>query len=552
MSPAQSNQLDKSTSGLPDSISLMPKDNPKYSRLAIEVTFLLAVIPTILWPGDIPWIYDEPAEVAIALNANQNHTLASHALSGNFSVSYGPLPIHINQLFLLFSHDPRVLVILRAILCSTVLAASLLWLARSMGLTPWFAAAVVLAPYLWHNNRIPWAANLAMPVGVLAVAAYASFLRFGSGPSLLLALGAGIAPPLIHPQAAPLTAAIVGHMLLFRRRALWQNRLGVLATLALLTIINFRYVRDTAATVYRMLRWSISTGHPASHISRMQAALGPLMGGRLFAGGEFDITHLHLSGPSLLILMARILSSISIPLVWAGVALTLWQQICPSHATASSPDRTGTTDSLSTDPSGATGGLSTSASLSRNTLLRIALASLLIQSFYFGLLRVPSDFFYFFGSFGIDVLFAWIAVDALARFRLRTIAIAAYGLSLAIITLDTMWQVHQNGWAYDYTTTSPTLNNQIEIARELNYFADTSALTDVVAYQFKEPNALWTLRQLFPADSKQPRRLSGRLVVRHGIGPNGPTCQIELIEAKTQADIPSNAKPVALHPPAIP
>jgi hypothetical protein len=510
----------------------MPRHHSGFLRLAVVVTLLLAIVPTVLWPGDIPWIYDEPAEVAIALDANQNHTLASHALSGNFYVSYGPLPIQINQLMLLFSHDPRVLVVLRGILCSVILAGSLLWLARSLSLNPWFAAAVVLAPHLWLNNRMPWAANLAIPIGALAVAAYAAFLRTGSGPSLLLALGAGIAPPFIHPQAAPLTAAIVGHMLFRHRRSLWQHRLGVLATLAVLTFLNYRYVRDTTATVYHMMGWSIREGH-RSHTSRAVAALAPLMGGRLFAGGEFDTTHFHLNGPSLLILTARLLSSASIPLVWAGVALAIWQQLCSS---------------------GATGGLSNSAfsPSPRNTLLRVALAALLLQSLYFALLGVPPSTHYFFGSFGVHVVFAWIAVNALARFRLRAIVIAAYGLSLAVVTLGTMWQVHRDGWSYGQSTTSPTLNEQIELARALNRYTDTSALTDVVAYQSENPYALWTLRRLIPRDSTQPRQHSGHLVIRHRKGPNGPTGRMELIEAQTPADIPPNAKPVALQfPPPL-
>lgn len=489
--------------------------------LVVVVTLVAALVPAVLWPGDTPWILDEPGEVAIAFRANQKGQLADHGLAGNFFMCYGPLPMHVYQAMLLLSHDPRALVVMRGVLCSVMLAGSLLWLGRSLKLSGWFAAALVLAPHLWFNNRNLWAASLAIPIGALAVAAYAAYLREKAGRWLILALGAGIALLFIHPQAAPLSAAIVWHMLWRERGALWRHRVGVLCVLGFLGILNFGYIRYTVGTVYQKTGWSVRSGHP-SRTSRAVSALGPLMGGRLFSGGDFDESHCHLHGPRVLMQTARVLSRASIPLLWAGVAAGVWMWIRRRRGA---------------EPKDAV----------VETMVGIALAGLAMQGVYFGLLRVPPSTHYFFGMFALHVVLAWVGVEALSRWRMREAVIAAYGISLGIITLGTLWQVHREGWAAG--TMSPTLNEQIAVARELNQYSDTQAWTDVVCYQYEYAHALWALRLLFPPEPNQTQQQSGRLVIRYRPGPNGPSNQIEVIEAKGEGDIPANAKAVALHYP---
>ena len=60
-------------------------------RLWTILTIAFSLIPAVIWPGDTFWIFDEPAEVAIAWRANQAGTLADRGLSGNFYLHYGPL-----------------------------------------------------------------------------------------------------------------------------------------------------------------------------------------------------------------------------------------------------------------------------------------------------------------------------------------------------------------------------------------------------------------------------------------------------------------------------
>jgi hypothetical protein len=188
------------------------------STFAALITLLVACVPAVLWPGDVSWMNDEPNLIAHAFHANEHHTLASEGLLGSFGIKYGPLPTQVYQGMLLLTHDPVKLVAIHGILCSAATALALLWLARTLRLTPWFAAAVMAAPYLWLYQRTLWDATFTIPLGALALAGYASFLRTRSGWSLVLAVGCAAATPFIHPQALPLSAAILGH-LGWRRRA---------------------------------------------------------------------------------------------------------------------------------------------------------------------------------------------------------------------------------------------------------------------------------------------------------------------------------------------
>src|SRR3954464_6494029 len=115
---------------------VQPEPRPAYWWIAGVVTFLAAVVPAVLWVGDISWMQDEPRLLAKAWHANSRHTIETHGLNGNFGVPYGPLPTQIYQVLLLITHDPIKIAAIRAGLCAGITAIGLLWLARSLRLNP--------------------------------------------------------------------------------------------------------------------------------------------------------------------------------------------------------------------------------------------------------------------------------------------------------------------------------------------------------------------------------------------------------------------------------
>jgi hypothetical protein len=541
--------------------------------IAAAFTMAAALLPALIWPGDISWMNDEAELIAQAWFGNHAHLLVQRGLAGNFSISYGPLPTQIYQLLLLITHDPIRLVELRAGLCAGVTAVSLLWLARSLDLNPWFAGAVVLAPYVWMFNRLMWDASFAMPLGALAIAAYAGFLRNRERRWLLLAGACILWLPLIHPQDLPLTAAVGGHMLWRERGALWKHRIGVLLVTALVIAFNSIYLRDVMAMLAERLTGQIQAGYPGA-TSRVPSFLAPLMAGRLLAGNMFAEVDAQLKSPPALaglLEVAKLGSCVIFPLMWTGIAASIWPRPwrriissgegnllaegkaptlpsprVPGQGTEIGPTR------LTTLPHGThaeTHHDSAAGEAARDTMGGIAVSALVLQALLYGLMRVPAAPQYFFGSFAVDVLLAWLGVTALRRvLGLEWAAVGLYALCGAGITLSALWQTHQFG--YPRNTHRPTLANQIQVAQELNRYSDITALTDVVPYlEFaNNPKLLRCLRMFYPSVPGQFQTRSGRLMIRYASGPDGHDSRIELIEMADPFDVPVGARRIYVTP----
>jgi hypothetical protein len=138
---------------------------------------LAALLPVVLWPGDVSWLIDEPRLIANAFYFNQDQIPAHTGLFGNFGVPYGPVPTQIYQLLLAITHNPLALVVLRGLLCAGLTSLGLLWLARTLGLRGWFAAAILVSPNIVAFHRILWDASFTIPLGTLALAGLADFLQ---------------------------------------------------------------------------------------------------------------------------------------------------------------------------------------------------------------------------------------------------------------------------------------------------------------------------------------------------------------------------------------
>lgn len=512
---------DDSASDAIDETGPPPAPSRASWSLAAVITLAAAVVPAVLWAGDISWINDEPRLIAKAYHANRELRLETKGLSGNFGIPYGPLPTHIYQLLLLLTHDPVLLAAIRAGLCAGTTAIALLWLARSLRLNPWFAAAVVLAPYVWMYHRILWDASFAVPIGSLALAAYAAFLRTGSGRALLLAVACLMGILFIHPQDLPLFAPIAIHMIWRHRPALWRRRAGVGVILAVTLALNAVYIGLASKAVVSRFAGSVRTGYPST-TSRAQALLTPSLGGALLGGWHYAEVDSRLRGPAGLVAAAKLASSIVYPLIWIGIAAAGVRLL---------RRRRGADDAELDDPADPT------LRHARRAIFDIALAGLALLFLLYGLMRMPPYPQYFFGTFILHVMFAWIGVDALSRIRLGGLATAVYGLSVGYITLASMWQIHHEGYDRDDITDSrmerPTLANQLEVARELNRYRDTRVMTDVLVYQ-KYPQSLRALRLLIPPEPGAAQAEHGRLVIRNRAGPTGRDSVIELSQAERE------------------
>jgi len=484
----------------------MPEESPRSLRRDLWSPILIALVMalTALWPGDVSWLLDEPRLIAAGWHANHVGQIAVGGLYGNFGIRYGPLPTQIYQVLLLVTHDPIALVVLRSLLCAGVCGFGLLWLGRSLGLPGWFAAAALASPYVVAYQRVLWDASFAMPGGVLALAGLADFLRTGRAWPLRIAVLAAVLDPTIHPQTLPLSVSVLGWLAWQHRAALWKDRraLGVLGLLVL--ALNGFYLVQFAGQLFARLGGSVQKGYPGTS-SHWLSALAPLLGGRLLAGAEYLDNLARPSAPAAIRTFAKACIYLFYPLAWLGICLAakqVWQILRTQKITLDTPP--------TVSP--------------REALLCVVLGGLILQMLLFGLMRIPAAPQYFFGTFALHIVVAWFAVDSLRRWKLGAALGVLYAAGSVLLTTEAASSIHQHGYERPRW---PTLASSVSVARELNRFSETTALTDVPVYE-KSPQALRTLRLLLPAAGNRPNT-NGRLYITNsGAAKPAETTVIEL------------------------
>lgn len=456
--------------------SLRPLSRDLWS--AALIVFALLVIT--LWPGDVSWLMDEPRLIGNAWHANHDHVLAAGGLYGNFGIRYGPLGTQVYQLLLLLTHDPITLVVLRALLCAGVTGFALLWLARSLALPGWFAAAVLVSPHVVAYQRVLWDASFAMPVGALALASFADFLRTQRAWSLRWCVAMSVLVPTIHPQALPLAVPILGWLAWRHRAALWNDRHALAVVAAILLVLDGFYFVQFAGQLLARLSGSVQKGYPGGG-SHAWSALAPFLGGRLLSGADYLQNLARLSAPAWLHVAAQGGAWLIYPLAWLGIgaaAREAWS------AKASEPTP-------------------------RRSVLLVLLAGLVLQTLLFGAMRIPAAPQYYFGTFALHALAALLGVDALHKWRIGAALGALYAVGAAFLTVEAAISIHQHGFERPRW---PTLSSSVNVVRDLNRFSDPTARTSNAVY-LKAPQALRTLRLLLPPPSSSAPNTEGRLFI---------------------------------------
>ena len=463
-------------------------------NLSALALVLLALVPVVLWPGDVSWLIDESRILAAAWHANHGGQFASGGLYGNFGIRYGPLPTQIYQALLLLTHDPATLVVLRGLLCAGLTGGALLWLARTLALPAWFAAALLVSPHVVAYQRILWDASFALPIGALAFAAFADFLKTQRPRSLRLCVGAGAVLPLIHPQALALAVPVFCWLGWRHRAALWGDRRALAVVGAGLFVLHAAYFFEVAGQLCARLSGSVAHGYPGGG-SRAASALAPLLGGRLLGGADY-LENLARPAPlPALQAAAQWSARLIYPLTWLGLALSA-ARVWRAWREGKNPTP-------------------------REAVTAVALAGLGAQAVLCGVLRIPALPQYFFGTFVLHALMAWFAVEALGRWRIGALPGVLYGAGGAVLTVSAALVIHAHGFEKPRW---PTLGNDVAVVRALNRFTDTTVQTKVAVLQ-KNPQILRALRLLLPPAPGAAQRAGGRLVIVQRDG------QIELTES---------------------
>ena len=352
----------------------LPHDQRMWMAL---VALVAAGLIPLVWPGDVPFINDEPQLIASAVRANREGRLAPVGLLGTYGFSYGPAPTWVYQALTPVTRDLVGIAALHILLMSAATAGGIWWLGRSLRLWIWFAPLPLLSPYYWFYARVLWDNPFLLPLGALALAGYAAFLASGSPTGLRVSVAAMLSVPMVHLMGISLVAPLAAHMMIFRRRALWAHRysLGAIAVAAL------------------WLAWpywtSLAGPRPATPGAGHSIAgwLMPLSGGRLLSARELD--YFYGPGPvgGRLFAIAAAISSIAYALVWCGIVVAIALMVRASR------HREWT---------------------ARTHVAAISVGSLLCQAAVHGITAKFEHPHYYNGTWISVVLLAWFAVDFLA------------------------------------------------------------------------------------------------------------------------------------------
>ena len=423
---------------------------------------VLAGLTPLLWPGDVPFINDEPLLIANAVNANHDGRLASLGLLGTYGFVYGPAPVWVYQVLVEANRDLVVVATLHVLLMSAATAGALWWLSQSLGLWIWFAPVPLLSPYYWFYARVLWDNPFLLPLGALALAGYAAHLHSGSSAGLRLAFAAMMAVPLVHLMGVSLIAPLGAHMLIVRRRELWAHRYSLAAIAAGALLLAWPY-------------WTYLAGPRPPSPGEGPALAGwlfPLLGGRLLSARELD--YFYGPGPveGRLFSLAASASSIAFALVWCGIAAAVTLMIRSVRARAWTP---------------------------RAHIAAIVVASLICQAVIHGISAKFQHPHYQNGMWISFVLLAWFAVDVMATGHKvarwgATVTTGALTASLLLAVGMLAVGLHRSQGTRD--TYGPTLANQQQIARALARYAPTSDVQLHVNMWERFPHTLAILRQL--------------------------------------------------------
>ncbi len=465
----------------------LPFRQGPWLTLALALTCALSLV----FPGDAPWVNDEPKLILAALQANSAHTLAQQGLQGTRYVAYGPLAVWIYQALLLVSHDLRVIVVLHALLMSAGTALALFWLARESRLWPWFAVVIALSPYLWLYNRVLWDNTFNIPLSALALAGYAAFLSRRSAVGLLVTVCCLLTEPLVHFMSLALVVPFAVHLLVFERRALRQRKWALLAVLAIAATAYGYYGRalysDYLKPLFALAR-SANLAPAGQPIEVPGFGLGfvfPLLGGRLLSASGLDNSFATFFGDSPLLRIALEVTIIAFPLVWWGIVLSVWRLVRAL--------RTKHADSL-------------------DHLAGLCLAIFVAQVLLNGVTNTYAHPHYFSATWIAYAFFAWLSADALAKVRPLRWLIPLHGAALGAVSLWLVILVHATDGTRSHY--GPTLKNQMEIAAEINRYAPGSAVTSDVENLAKFPHSISVLR-ILDGPATRPTLPARELLIRY-------------------------------------
>lgn len=425
-------------------------------RVLLALLFLLA-LPRLAFPGDVPFIADEPVIVDRALDGLDAGEVVRTGLAGTRGATYGPVPTWIYQLALWLTSDLRSVALMKVTLVTALTGLAIVLLARNVaGLSPALGAFALLSPYLWFYSRDLWDNSFAIPFSAMLLAAYTEYLASERLRYLAWTALFAMACLLTHLMTTPLVGAVAIHFLVTRRRQLTGSRrfaLRVVPVGLVCLVVVLSYVGQGSGNALSNLLWSPSA----------RSLIFSLDGFRLFTLVGFDYVigawNAVGLGP-----VARLLSTFTYVVGAYGVFEV-------------------TRELRSDVPS-----------------TRREVARVLAVAFVFFILladgeRLAEHPHYYNGVWVVFFLFWWVGMSRLlARAWARRLFVAQLVvMSVFLVGLGAWLHVNHGTKSLHY---GPTLGNQMVVARELDRLGVEDAPPSPAHHPRLFPQAIRVLRRL--------------------------------------------------------
>lgn len=474
-------------------------------------TLLVALAATsigstsLIFPGDAPWINDEPAIIGLALNFSDRVSPADSGLQGGLGLRHGPLPLWIYQVMLLVSEEPTDLILMRAGLVTAITAGSLGCLSRCLGWWPWFIPVVLSSPYLWFFSRHLWDNSFGIPFTAFFLACYAALLARPSRVRLLLSISALFMLALTHLMTLALVVPGALHLAWFHRPLFRRHWVAVSATCALWIVAAWPYLGVlSAAELVKSTVYS-TTGNNWTFT---------LWGGTSLTATNFEIyvgdqtfIDRRSGGPKPAVQWAVRISAIGHALVWGGLVLAAGQAW---RAIRDASQRTPVAH-----------------------LSVVTVAAFALQTVIDGLANIHSYAHYFNGTWAVFLFFAWHSVEHLNRRHLAHWVTIPHVAALLIVLVAAISRIHTTAGTRTRVY-GPALSEQTRVARVLSRFARESNINvcaECPSARF--PHSLLVLHMLRPYQH-QPGAPHGDLSIRYA-SDDPQNARLMVIDNRTSA-----------------
>lgn len=438
-------------------------------NLLIVPFLLIAIVVRLIFPGDAPFILDEPHFLELGLKFKETLNPMIWGMKGKMGLLYGPYTSWFFGALFFITDNLIHMVFLKSLIITAMTFTCCWWLKnlltnfQTLFLLPVFGSLFLLmdARHLWELN---------IPSTIVAFTFYIAFIKYERLSYLVVSVVFLSFALLTHLMCLPLVLAIVLHFFIYKWTWILQNKLKLLLLAGIVLLLNGPYF-------YYLLNFFMGERTPSNSKLDMRAFVYALNVGRLFTTHDFSYflgknwMKLH-TLPDFLnsfIAVASGITWLAYPVSWFGIFKVFqlnFQKIKKSNFLYSLK------------------GLNL-----KEQVLLLSLAVVvfhLLLSFYSELRGHPH---YYNGVWPAGLVLFWFGLENFWNKKYFQQVYLVYCSTLFFYLIHCAYVIHNNGGSRSVHY-GPTLSNQYALAQEIKKIKNPDAIEAIAFHPKNFPQAL--------------------------------------------------------------